>query len=99
MDQQDLQLVFIDMENTFDRVPKEIFWKALKKKVFMIAYIQVIQDMYEGVSTSVHTHGGETGDSPITIGLRQGSTLSPHLFTSILRRTSRASTKMYSFCK
>lgn len=40
--------------------------------------------MYEGVSTSVWTQGGETDGFPITIGLHQGSTLSPYLFTLTL---------------
>lgn len=40
--------------------------------------------MDEGVSTNVQTWGGETGDFPITIGLRQGSNLSSYFFTLIL---------------
>ncbi|RZB55503.1 Villin-4 [Glycine soja] len=40
--------------------------------------------MYDRVSTSVRTQGGESDDFPITIGLHQGSTLSPYLFTLIL---------------
>ncbi|KAH1238778.1 LINE-1 retrotransposable element ORF2 protein [Glycine max] len=52
MDQQDMHLIFIDLE--------------------------------KAVSTSVRTQGGESDDFPITIGLHQGSTLSPYLFTLIL---------------
>ncbi|KAL5135334.1 putative RNA-directed DNA polymerase from transposon BS [Glycine soja] len=52
MDQQDLHLIFIDLE--------------------------------KAVSTSVRTQGGESDDFPITIGLHQGSTLSPYLFTLVL---------------
>jgi len=40
--------------------------------------------MYEGVSTSVRTQGGDTEDFSITIGLHQGSTLSPYLFALVL---------------
>jgi len=40
--------------------------------------------MYEGASTSVRTQDGDTVDFPITIGLHQGSTLSPYLFTLVL---------------
>jgi len=49
-----------------------------------IVYIGAIQDMYEGASTSVRTHDGDIIDFPITIGLHQGSTLSPYLFTLVL---------------
>jgi len=32
MDKKDLHLVFIDFENTYDRLPREIMWQALEKK-------------------------------------------------------------------
>jgi len=31
-DKKDLHLVFIDLENACDRVPREILWKAQEKK-------------------------------------------------------------------
>ncbi|KAL5143855.1 SPX domain-containing membrane protein [Glycine soja] len=71
-------------QKAYDRVPREILWKALEKKGVRVAYIRTIQDMYDRVSTSVRTQGGESDDFPITIGLHQGSTLSPYLFTLIL---------------
>jgi len=40
--------------------------------------------MYKGASTSVRMQDGATKDFPITIGLHQGSTLSPYLFTLVL---------------
>ncbi|RDY13582.1 hypothetical protein CR513_01470, partial [Mucuna pruriens] len=41
---------------------KEIDGKTLKKKGACVAYIQAIQDMYEGVTTSVRTPRGEILD-------------------------------------
>lgn len=40
--------------------------------------------MYEGVSISVRTQSGKTTIFSITIGLHQGSNLSPYLVTLIL---------------
>ena len=47
-------------------------------------YIEIIKDMNKGDVTSVRTTCGETGKFPVTIGLHQGSTLSPYLFALIM---------------
>lgn len=72
------------------------------KKSQRIAYIWDIQDMYEGVSTSMGTHDGETKGFPITIGLSQCSTFTSYLFTLILilcthEKYPRASSEMHAF--
>lgn len=38
-----------------DGMPKDILWKTIENKWIRIVYIQTIQDMFEGFSTSVKT--------------------------------------------
>ena len=60
------------------------------KKGVPIKYIDIIRDMYDGVVANVRTCGGITSDFSITIGLHQGSTLSPFLFVIVMDELTRA---------
>ena len=86
---KDLHMVFTDLEKTYDRVPRDILWRILKKKGVRVVYIQVIKDMYDGAITAVRTHEGQTGSFPITVGLHQGSSLSPYLFALVMDELTR----------
>ena len=48
------------------------------------SYVESIQDMYEGASTSVRSAAGLTEEFEVKVGLRQGSALSPFLFAIIM---------------
>jgi len=52
---RDLYMIFIDLERAYDRVPREVLWRCLEKKDVPLAYMKVIKDMYNGVSTRVRT--------------------------------------------
>jgi len=86
---KDLHMVFIDLEKAYDKVPREILWWAMLKKGIPRRYVDLVKDMYRDVSTNVRTCGGLTKDFPITIGLHQGSALSPFLFATVLDELTR----------
>ena len=66
---KDLHVVLIDLEKTYDRIPRSIIWDNLKNRGISRRYIEVIQDMYDRVSTYIHTPMGMTESFPIKVGL------------------------------
>ena len=85
-----MHIVFIDLEKAYDKVSREVLWKTLMKKEFLIKYIDIIKDMYDGVMANVKTCRGITSNFSITIGLHQGSVLSPFIFTIVMDELTRA---------
>jgi len=73
-------MVFIDLEKVYDRVTIDVLRWALMKKSVPKMYINLIQDMYEGSSTSVESMCGITEDFNIGVGVPQGSSLSTYFF-------------------
>jgi hypothetical protein len=59
----------------------------LEKHKVPTKYITLIKDMYKMMF--VRTYDGDTSDFPITIGLHQGSALSPNLFALVMDEVTR----------
>ena len=79
-----LHAVFVDLEKAFDRVPRELIWKAMRRKGVPEGYVRLVQDMYEGAETTAATAAGETKPFPVRVGVHQGSVLSPLLFIPVI---------------
>ena len=58
----DLHMVFIDLEETYDRVLCEVLWECLEKKGVSPLYIRVVKDAYVGGRMNVRMSGGVTND-------------------------------------
>ena len=82
---KDLHLVFIDLEKTYDKIPKNVTWWSLDKHKVPSNYVTLIKDMYNNVVTSVQINDGNTDYFPIKIGLHRGSALSPYPLVYVVR--------------
>ena len=70
---------------------KELFGitSRIESKCTSQRYIEAIQDMYNRVSTNIHTPVSITESFPTKVGLHQGSTLSHFIFTVIIQEISK----------
>jgi hypothetical protein len=86
---KDLHMVFIDMEKTYDKVPRNIMWWALQKHKVSTKYITLINHIYDNIVRSIRTSDRDINDFPINIVLHQGSALSPYLFALVMDEVTR----------
>jgi len=94
----DLHMVFIDLENAYDRVPSEVLWECLEKKEVSPLYIRLIKDMYVGGRMNVRTLGEVTNDFFVDMGLHQGSALSLFLFTLVIDELTKGIQDRLPWC-
>ena len=81
---QDLHFLFIDMEKAFDRVPRDLIWRAVRSQGVPEYYVEILKDMYDNIRTKVRGPFGVSGDFEVTMGVHQGSALSPLLFNLVM---------------
>jgi hypothetical protein len=90
MDQKKgMYMIFIDLENAYDKVPRNVMWWVLQTHKVSSKYITLIKDMYDNVVTSVRISNGDTNDFLINIGLHQGSALISYLFVLVMDEVTR----------
>jgi len=82
--QRNLHCVFIDLEKAFDRVPREELWNCLREKKVPENYVRIVQDMYNDSSTAVRCVNSLSESFAVSVGVHQGSALSPLLFAIVM---------------
>jgi hypothetical protein len=55
-------MVFIELEQAYDKIPRNVMWWALEKHKVPIKYVTPIKDMYNNVVISVRTSDVDTDD-------------------------------------
>jgi Reverse transcriptase (RNA-dependent DNA polymerase) len=77
-------MIFIDLEKAYDKIPRNIMWWALKRKLVPTKYVTLIKDIYTNVVTCVKACDDESDTFPIKIGLHHESALSPYIFILVM---------------
>jgi hypothetical protein len=67
-----LRMIFINFQKACDKIPTNIMWWALKRKLVPTKYVTLIKDMYTNIVTCVRACDGVSDIFPIKIGLHQG---------------------------
>ena len=75
---------FIDLKGAFDTVWRGGLWAKLIKNNIKGKCLNLITNMYNGIKSSVRVNGVTSNSFPCNIGVRQGESLSPILFSLFL---------------
>nr|GEY68762.1 integrator complex subunit 11 [Tanacetum cinerariifolium] len=70
--QRDLHMAFLDLEQAYNSVPRELVWRTLIDKGTPKRYLRVIRDMYEGAKTYVRTTLWNTKFFPVEVESAEG---------------------------
>ena len=87
--QGSMALGFVDLEKTFDAVPREMVMATLRWMGVPEAEVRMVEGTYEKAIAIVMVAEGTSDEFEVNIGLRQGSVLSPLLFIAVLDLISR----------
>ena len=79
-----LYYVFMDLEKTFDRVPREVVRWDFKKLGVDEWLIPTIMPLYTEACTIVRTDAGLSESFEVKVSLHQWSVLSPMLFAAVI---------------
>jgi hypothetical protein len=81
---KELWFAFVDLEKAFDRVPREVVRWALRRKGVSERLVRAVMVMYAKAGSVVRTPAGMSERFDVTVGVHQGSVLSPLLFAVVM---------------
>jgi len=85
-------LLFLDFRKAFDSIHRDKMFSILKAYGLPDEMIQSIKLLYQNTRAKVSSPDGETDEFDILVGVLQGDTLVPYLFTIVLDYVMREAT-------
>ena len=77
-------MCFADLEKAFDRVPTKVVEWALRKKELPEVLVQAVMSLYGNLRTNVRVGSGLLEEYGVSVGVHQGSALSPLIFAIVV---------------
>ena len=77
---KDLFPCFVDLEKSYDRVPRDKLWKVLQEYGVNSQLLRAIKSFYCKLEVCVRVNGKQSKTFYMGVGLRQGCVLPPLLF-------------------
>ena len=79
-----LHVAFLDLEKAFDRVPHDLIWYALRCHQVPEELLRWVQLLYRDPKSRVRSAAGTSKPLRVSVGVHQGSALSPLLFILVM---------------
>ena len=86
---KNVYFAFVDLEKSFDRMPRAVFWWAMKKLGVEEWLIRAVMSMYDNAQSKVRVNNTYRNPINVSVGVHQGSVLSPLLFIIVMEALSR----------
>jgi hypothetical protein len=77
-------IISIDAEKAFDKIQHHFMIKALRKLGIEGMYLNIVKAIYDKPTANIMLNGDKLKPFPLKSGMRQGYTLSPLLFNTVL---------------
>ena len=84
-----MALAYVDLEKAFDTLPRKMAMATLRWMGAPESEVRMVEAMYENTKGRVVVGSGMSNEFQVTIGLKQGSALSPLLFIFVMELISR----------
>ena len=81
--------IFVDLEKAFDRVPHRAIQWALRRQRVPERLVRQVMALYVGSRSCVAAAGGVSNSFEVTVGVHQGSALSPLLFNLVMEEATK----------
>ena len=78
------RIISIDTEKAFDKIQHPFMMKTLQKMSIGGTYLNILKAIYDKLTANIILNGEKLKASPLRSGTRQGCTLSPLLFNTVL---------------